>query len=73
MRDGDKNGRVLIEFVRRRIICKKISDFELSFKECICIFGDAFAISNNGGLCFSIYRPPDSSNLSIFLKKYQCR
>ena len=30
------------------LFVKKISDFELSFKECICIFGDAFAISNNG-------------------------
>ena len=32
----DKNSVGLIEFVRRGVICKRISDFKLSFSECIC-------------------------------------
>ena len=30
------NSGALIEFVQREIICKRISDSELSFSECIC-------------------------------------
>ena len=43
-------------------ICKKISDFELSFSECI---SSELTTSNNAWLCFSIYKPPGPSNLSI--------
>ena len=50
-RDRDKNGGGLVEFVRRGIICKRISDFELSFSECIC---SEVAISRSRWLCFSI-------------------
>ena len=56
-------------FVRRGIICKRISDFELSFSECIC---SELTISKSGWLCLyirSIYRPPNPGNLSIFFKK----
>ena len=35
-RNRDENGGGLIVFVRRGIICKRISDFELSFSKCIC-------------------------------------
>ena len=36
-RDRDKNGVGLTAFVRRGIICQRISDFELRrFSECIC-------------------------------------
>ena len=53
-------------FVRRGIICKRISDFELSFSECIC---SELTISKSRWLCFSIYRPPDRGNLSIFFEE----
>ena len=68
--DRDKNGGGLIVFVRRGIICKRISDFEQSFSECIC---SELTISKRRWLCFSRYRPPDPGNLSIFLKNYQSR
>ena len=64
--DRDKNGGGLIVFVRRGIICKRISDFELSFSECIC---SELTISKSRWLCFSIYRPPDPGNLSIFFEE----
>ena len=61
-RDRDKNGGGLIEFVRRGIIYKRISDFKLSFSECIC---SELTISKSRWLCFSMHRPPDPSKLSI--------
>ena len=65
-RDRDKNGGGLIMFVKRGIICKRISDFELSFSECIC---SELTISKSRWICFSIYRPPDPGNLSIFFEE----
>ena len=53
-------------FVRRGIICKRISDFEQSFSECIC---SELTISKRRWLCFSRYRPPDPGNLSIFFEE----
>ena len=61
-----KNGGGLIVFLRRGIICKRISDFELSFSECIC---SELTISKRRWLCFSRYRPPDPGNLSIFFEE----
>ena len=65
-RDRDKYGGGFIVFVRRGIICKRISDFELSFSECIC---SELTISKSRWLCFSIYRLPDPGNLSIFFEE----
>ena len=70
VQDRDKNGGGLIVFVRRRIICKRISDFKLSFSECIC---SELTISKSRWLCFITDRPPGPSNLSIFFEDYQCR
>ena len=64
--DSNKNGSVFIKFFRRGIICKRISDFKLSFSECIC---SERTISKNKYLCFSISRPPGSSNLFIFFEE----
>ena len=61
----DKNGGCLIVFVRRGIICKRVSDVQLSFSECIC---SEFTITNSRWLCFSIYRPPDPDNRSTFFE-----
>ena len=65
-RDRYKNGGGLIMFVKRGIICKRISDFELSFSECIC---SELTISKSRWICFSICRPPDPGNLSIFFEE----
>ena len=67
-RHRDKNCGGLNLFVRRGIICKRISDFELSVK----FFGmylSELTISKSKWLCFSIYRPPDPGNLSIFFEE----
>ena len=61
-----KNGGGLVVFVRRGNFCKRISDFELSFSECIC---SELTISKRRWLCFSRYRTPDPSNLSIFFEE----
>ena len=68
-RDRDKNGGGLIMFVKRGIICKRISDFELSFSECIC---SEHIISKSRWFCLSICRPLDPVSFQYFLKKYQC-
>ena len=61
-----ENGCGLIEFNRRGVICKRISDIKLSFSECIC---SELTLLKNKWLCFSIYRPPFSSKLSIFFEE----
>ena len=65
-RDRDKSDVGLIVFVRKGTICKRISDFELSLLECIC---SKLTISKSRWLCFSINRPTDPGNLSIFFKE----
>ena len=62
--DRDENGRYLIEFARSGIIYK--GNFELRFSECVC---SELTILKDKRLCFSIYRPPDSINLSIFFEE----
>ena len=66
IRDRDKHSGGLIVFVRRGINYKRISDFELSFSECI---RSKLTISKSRWLGFSIYRPPDPGNLSIFFEE----
>ena len=51
---------------RRGIICRRISDFKLRFSECIC---SELTVSKSRWLRFSIYRPPDTGNLSIFFEE----
>ena len=53
-------------FVRRGIICKRISEFELSFSEFIC---SELTISKSRWRCHSIFRAPDPGNLSIFFEE----
>ena len=64
--DRDKNSGSLIVVGRRGIICRRISDFKLHFSECIC---SELTISKSRWLRFSIYRPPDTGNLSIFFEE----
>ena len=64
--DRDKNSGSLIVVGRRGIICRRISDFKLRFSECIC---SELTVSKSRWLRFSIYRPPDTGNLSIFFEE----
>ena len=56
-RDRDKNGGGLTEFVRRGIICKRVSERSERTK------------SKSRWLCFTISRPPDPGNISIFFEE----
>ena len=62
-RDRDKYGGGLIEFVKNGFICKAIPEYASIKIECIC---SEFTISKNKWTCFSIYRPPVSSNFIFF-------
>ena len=62
----DKYGGGLIEFVRRGLICKGLRDYELKHSPCWC---SELTVTNKKWICYSIYTPPESRNLSMFLKK----
>ena len=64
-RDQDKYVGGLIEFVRRGLICKKLRDYEPKHSECLCY---ELTFTNNKWICFIIYRPPESSSLSMFFQ-----
>ena len=64
-KDRGKYGGGLIEFVKDGFICKTIPEHTSDKIECIC---SEFTISKNMWICFSIYRPPVSSKLTIFSK-----
>ena len=65
-KDRDKYGGDLIEFVKNGFICKTIPEYTSDKIEYIC---SEFNISENKWICFSIYRPPVSSKLTIFLRR----
>ena len=64
-KDRDKYGGGLIEFVNG-FICKTMPEYTSDKIECIC---SEFTISKSKWICFSIYRPPLSSNLTIFFEE----
>ena len=56
----------LIEFVQRDLICKKLRDYEPNHSKYLCF---ELTFINKKWICFSIYRPPESSNLPMFLEE----
>ena len=52
-RDGMRGG--IIEYVRRKVICKRQKDFEATISESIC---SESVISKKKWFCMCIYRPP---------------
>ena len=65
-KDRDKYGRSLIEFAKDGFICKTIPEYTSDKIECIC---SEFTIWKNKWICFSIYRPPVTSNLTILFEE----
>ena len=63
-RDGYAGG--LIEFVKRRIICKRVKQFETVISESIY---SEITISRKKWFCMGIYRPPNFNNLDTCLKE----
>ena len=64
--DGDKYDGGLIEFLKDGFIGKTIPEYTSDKTECIC---SEFTISKDKWICFSIYRPPVSNNLTIFFEE----
>ena len=69
-RDRDKNGGSLNVFVRRGIICKRISDFELNFSECIC---SELKYQNVDGFVLGYTNLQILVTFQYFLRNYQSR
>ena len=65
-RDRDKHRGGLTEFVRKGLICKRLRKYESLNIEVIY---SEVTISNKNWVIFSIYRPPDYSNLLAFFKE----
>ena len=65
-----ENGCGLIEFNRRVVICKRISDIKLSFSECIC---SELTLLKNKGFVLVYTDLHFLVNFQYFLKKYQFR
>ena len=65
-RDRDKYGAGLIKFVRRSLICKRLRDYKPKHSEYLC---SELNLTNKMLICFGIYRPPESINLSTFFEE----
>ena len=65
-RDRDKHEGGLIEFVRKDLIRKRLRKYGSINIEVIC---SELIISNGNWVIFSIYTPPDYSNLLVFFKE----
>ena len=61
-RDRNKCRDGLIEFVKKGLICKRLTTFETVNSE--CTFSE-LTISNKKWVCFSVYRPPSQENLEL--------
>ena len=64
-RNRDKYGGGLIEFVWRRVLCKCLRECGTKYSECLC----SELTFTKKWISFSIYRPPESSNLSTFFEE----
>lgn len=65
-RDEDKYGEGLIEFVQGRLICTRVGECNPKYSECLC---SELTFTNKEWKYFSIYRPPESTNLSMVFEK----
>ena len=65
-RKRDKRGGGLIEFVRKGLICNRFRKYESLNIE---INSSEVTIPNKNWVIFSIYRPPNKSNLLAFFKE----
>ena len=62
-KDRNKYGGGLLEYVKKGLICHRLIEYELQSIECIC---SELIIAKQKWICFSIYRPPEYSNLTTF-------
>ena len=62
-RDRNKFGGGLIAYAKKGVISKDIKSFETKNSEVIC---SELTISKRKWIIFTVYRPPNSSNLTEF-------
>ena len=62
-KDRNKYGGGLLQYVKKSLLCHRLIEYELQSVECIC---SELIIARQKWICFSIYRPPEYSNLSTF-------
>ena len=55
-----------MQFVRKGVVCNRVSTFESPIIEIIC--SDLMVCKKRWAI-FSIYRPPDASNLELFFRE----
>ena len=65
-RDRNEFGGGLMQFVRKGVVCNRVSSFESPNIEIIC--SDLMVCKKRWAI-FSIYRPPDASNLELFFRE----
>ena len=65
-RDRNAFGGGLMQFVRKGVVCNRVSTFESSTIEIIC---SDLMVCKKRWVIFSIYRPPDASNLELFFRE----
>ncbi len=65
-RDRNEFGGGLMQFVRKGVVCNRVSAFESPYIEIIC--SDLMVCKKRWAI-FSIYRPPDASNLELFFRE----
>ena len=65
-RNRDGHGGGLIEFAKKSIICKRVTQFETVISKSIC---SEITISRKRCFCMGIYRPPNFNNLDTFFKE----
>ena len=64
--DRNKYGGDLLEFVKKWLICKRLTIFETANSECIC---SELTIPNKKWVCFSVCCPPFQETLGLFFDK----
>ena len=62
-RDRNEFGGGLMQYVRKGVVCNRITAYETQNVESIC---SELTISKKRWMIFAVYRPPDSANLNSF-------
>ena len=65
-RDRNEFGGGLIQFTRKGVVCNRVSNFENPQIECIC---SEPMVCKKRWVVFSVYRPPEASNMELFFRK----
>ena len=64
-RDRNEFGGGLLQYVRKGVLCNRISALETSNLELLC---SEMTVNKRKWIIYSIYRPPDSSNIDSFFR-----